>query len=101
MQVSMAHGWVTATKTENMLTWILGGDRNPENDTALKIWRSMAAGIIEGTGKGTALITYHPQPNEQGSGQYFYNDEWFSFNMLQKQAIAEIHRCMIKYIRHG
>jgi hypothetical protein len=62
----------------------LGGDRNPTNDTALKIWRSMAAGIQAGTGgKGNALITYHPQPNEQGSGQYFFNDEWLSVNMFQ------------------
>jgi hypothetical protein len=71
-------------KNRKNIIWILGGDRNPENDTALKIWRSMAAGIVEGTGgKGNALISYHPQPNEQGSGQYFYQDEWFSFNMFQ------------------
>jgi hypothetical protein len=71
-------------KGRKNIIWILGGDRNPENDTVLKIWRSMAAGIIEGTGgKETALITYHPQPNERGSGQFFYNDEWFSFNMFQ------------------
>jgi hypothetical protein len=71
-------------KNRNNIIWILGGDRNPEDENQLKIWRSMAAGIQEGTGgKGQALITYHPQPNEQGSGQYFFSDEWFSFNMFQ------------------
>jgi hypothetical protein len=71
-------------KNRNNIIWILGGDRNPENDTALRIWRSMAAGILEGTGgNGTALMSYHPQPNDQGSGQYFFYDNWFSFNMFQ------------------
>ncbi|MEJ0080369.1 MAG: DUF4038 domain-containing protein [Puia sp.] len=71
-------------KDRKNIIWILGGDRNPENENELKIWRSMAAGILEGTGgKNHALITYHPQPNEQGSAQYFFSDEWFSFNMFQ------------------
>jgi len=71
-------------KDRKNIVWILGGDRNPENENELKIWRSMAAGILAGTGgKDHALITYHPQPNEQGSGQYFFSDEWFSFNMFQ------------------
>jgi len=66
------------------IIWILGGDRNPENDNELKIWRAMASGIEQGSGgKGHATITYHPQPNEQCSGQYFFSDEWFSFNMFQ------------------
>jgi hypothetical protein len=71
-------------KNRKNIIWILGGDRNPQNEMDLKIWRSMAAGILEGTGgKGHALISYHPQPNEQGSGEYFFNDDWFSFNMFQ------------------
>jgi len=71
-------------KNYKNIIWILGGDRNPQNETELKIWRSMAAGILEGAGgKEKALITYHPQPNEQGSGQYFFNDEWLSLNMFQ------------------
>jgi hypothetical protein len=71
-------------KTKKNIIWILGGDRNPGNETELNIWRSMAAGIQEGAGgKEQALISYHPQPNEQGSGQYFFNEEWFSFNMFQ------------------
>jgi hypothetical protein len=77
--------WIASRyKDRNNIIWILGGDRNPENEKELKIWRSMAAGLLEGFGgKGHGLITYHPQPNEQGSAQYFFSDEWFSFNMFQ------------------
>jgi hypothetical protein len=71
-------------KNNKNIIWILGGDRNPQNETELKIWRSMAAGIQKGVGgSGQPMITYHPQPNEQGSGQYFFYDEWFSLNMFQ------------------
>lgn len=66
------------------IIWILGGDRNPQNETHLAIWRAMAEGIIEGVGgKNKALISFHPQPNEQGAGEFFYNDKWFDFNMFQ------------------
>jgi hypothetical protein len=71
-------------KNYKNIIWILGGDRNPQNATELKIWESMAAGIEEGVAvNGNALITYHPQPNEEGSGQYFFNDNWLSLNMFQ------------------
>lgn len=66
------------------IVWILGGDRNPQNDTHVTIWREMAAGILEGVGKGgRPLITFHPQPNASGSAQWFHNDAWLSFNMFQ------------------
>lgn len=66
------------------IVWILGGDRNPQNDTHVAIWREMAAGILEGAGKGhRPLITFHPQPNAAGSAQWFHNDDWLSFNMFQ------------------
>jgi Protein of unknown function (DUF4038)/Putative collagen-binding domain of a collagenase len=71
-------------KNRKNIIWILGGDRNPQNENEMRIWRSMAKGILEGSGgKEKTLITYHPQPNNEGSGEYFYDDEWFSFNMFQ------------------
>lgn len=71
-------------KDKKNIIWILGGDRNPQNETHLAIWRAMADGIIEGVGgKNKALISFHPQPNEQGAGEYFYNDKWLDFNMFQ------------------
>jgi hypothetical protein len=69
------------------IIWILGGDRNPRNETDLSIWRSMANGIVESCGgHDKALITFHPQPNnleEAGSSGYFHQDEWLDFNMFQ------------------
>ena len=71
-------------RNKKNIIWILGGDRNPSLEAEFAIWRSMAAGIQEGIGdRGKALISYHPQPNERGSGQYFYSESWFSFNMFQ------------------
>ena len=73
-------------KNKKNLIWVLGGDRNPD-ERAVAIWRSMAAGIIEGVGGAdNALITFHPQPNnleDGGSSKYFHNDAWLDFNMLQ------------------
>lgn len=66
------------------IIWILGGDRNPQNDTHVTIWREMAAGIIEGAGpERRPLMTFHPQPHASGSAHWFHEDGWLSFNMFQ------------------
>jgi hypothetical protein len=59
--------------------WILGGDYFA--DGVEDIWRSMAAGITEGDG-GAHLKTYHPK-SPRSSAQWFHNDSWLDFNMLQ------------------
>jgi len=80
--------WIgTRYKNQKNVIWILGGDRNPRNQSDIDIWRAMAAGIIEGVG-GTdkALMTFHPQPNsleDGGSSKWFHNDSWLDFNMFQ------------------
>lgn len=68
-------------KNRKNIIWVLGGDRNPRNDGDVNIWRSMAAGIKETL--PNAMITFHPQPNEKGSAEWFHKDEWLSFNMFQ------------------
>ncbi|HZI53096.1 MAG TPA: glycoside hydrolase family 140 protein [Chitinophagaceae bacterium] len=74
-------------KNYTNIIWVMGGDRNPRNDTDINIWRLMAQGIQEGTGGSlNALITFHPQPNsveEAGSARWFHNDAWLDFNMFQ------------------
>ena len=71
-------------KDKKNIFWILRGDRNPKNEAHFAIWRAMADGIIEGVGgKNKALLSFHPQPNEQSAGEYFYNDNWLDFNMFQ------------------
>ena len=59
--------------------WILGGDWFASGTE--DIWRAMAAGISEGDG-GTHLKTYHPK-SPRSSSQWFHNDAWLDFNMLQ------------------
>jgi hypothetical protein len=73
-------------KNDKNIVWILGGDRNPRNENDLAVWRAMAAGIEEGSGKDKALMTYHPQPNaveDGGSAKWFHQDAWLDFNMWQ------------------
>lgn len=61
--------------------WILGGDRNPEEDEDLAIVRAMAEGIREATG-GTQLMTYHPQGGSK-SFEWFHDDAWLDLNLHQ------------------
>ncbi len=71
-------------KNKKNIIWVLGGDRNPHNDIHKKIWRNIAAGITEGVGVlYKPMISFHPQPNEKGSAEWFHNDDWLSFNMFQ------------------
>ncbi len=72
-------------KNRKNIIWILGGDRNPRQGTTdVEIWRLMAAGIVEGVGgNDNAMITFHPQPNNEGASEWFHNDAWLDFNMFQ------------------
>jgi len=74
-------------KNQKNIIWILGGDRNPRDESDVSIWRAMANGIEEGVGgHDKALITFHPQPNgveDGGSAKWFHNDAWLDFNMFQ------------------
>ena len=63
------------------IIWILGGDRNPENEEDLSIIRAMAKGIKEGDA-GNHLMTFHPQGGNNSS-QWFHHDEWLDFNFFQ------------------
>lgn len=72
-------------KDRQNIIWVTGGDRNPRPGTSdAEVWRAMAKGIEAGTGgPEKALITFHPQPNEQGGSEWFHNEAWFDFNMFQ------------------
>mgnify|MGYP001207954948 CR=1 FL=1 len=63
------------------VVWILGGDRNPEDEEDLAIVRAMAEGIRAGDG-GRHLMTYHPQGGS-ASWQWFHEDEWLDVHMFQ------------------
>lgn len=72
-------------KTRKNIIWIIGGDRNPRTGTPdAEVWRALAAGVTEGAdGPDKALLTFHPQPNQEGSGEWFHQDNWLDINMFQ------------------
>ncbi len=74
-------------KNQKNIIWILGGDRNPRNDSDVAIWNAMANGIAKGVGgNDKALMTFHPQPNgleDGGSSKWFHNEAWLDVNMFQ------------------
>ncbi len=69
-------------KNKTNIIWILGGDRNPRNEKDVATWNAMGNAIMKAT-NNKALISFHPQPNETGSAQWFHNEPWLAFNMFQ------------------
>ncbi|MBE7176294.1 MAG: glycoside hydrolase family 140 protein [Mucilaginibacter polytrichastri] len=75
--------WLAARyKNRKNIIWVLGGDRNPRNESDVRVWQAMGNAIRKETG-GKMLITFHPQPNQKGSAEWFHADQWLSFNMFQ------------------
>ena len=68
-------------KNQPNIIWIMGGDRNPDNEMHIQINRAMAEGIKEGD-DGKHLMSYHPGGGNSSSN-WFHNDKWLDFNMLQ------------------
>jgi hypothetical protein len=69
-------------KNKTNIIWILGGDRQPRGEKDIAVWRAMGKAIMKVTGN-KAVITYHCQPNQLGSAEWFRNEDWFTFNMFQ------------------
>ena len=61
------------------IVWILGGDRNPENEVHSQIIRAIAKGIRKADSKH--LITYHPTGAQKATN--FFNDDWLDLDMFQ------------------
>ncbi len=69
-------------KNKTNIIWLLGGDRNPRNNSDVAIWNAMGEGIMEAT-NNKSIITYHPQPCDSGSATWFHHETWLAFNMFQ------------------
>lgn len=87
-ETAYAYGkWIgNRYRNQKNLIWVLGGDRNPrENSSDVEVWNQMAKGILETQNPSNPiLITFHPQPAEPGgSSNWFHNADWLSFNMHQ------------------
>lgn len=66
------------------IVWVLGGDRPPKDacDNYINIYRNMAKGIRDGSGKHT-LMSFHPGGSIWESSPMIHNEEWLDFNMIQ------------------
>lgn len=73
--------WLGQRYKDKGLIWILGGDRNVENDEQKAVLAALAHGLRRGDG-GAHLITLHPCGG-CGSSQWFHEADWLDFNMRQ------------------
>ncbi len=80
--------WLGRRYREAPVIWVLGGDRDPENEVQVEIIRAMARGLEKGDG-GAHLKTYHPQ-GTSNSAQIFHADEWLDFNMIQSGHVRPV-----------
>ncbi len=80
-QNAETYGRFIAERYKNdMIIWILGGDRNPEDSQKQAIIRAMAKGIR--SVDSINLITFHPS-GWKTSSIWFHNEKWLSFNGRQ------------------
>ena len=69
-------------KDKTNVIWLLGGDRIPRGEKDIAVWRAMGKAIMKAT-DNKAIISFHPQPNNLGSAEWFHKDDWLAFNMFQ------------------
>ncbi len=79
---AFAYGKIVASRYRDVdsIIWVNGGDRNP--GAQVEVWNALAAGLIEGDGGKSRLMTFHPQGGESSSKDY-HKSEWLDFNMMQ------------------
>jgi hypothetical protein len=63
------------------IIWVMGGDRDVEEQQDYDIIRGMAAGLKKGDG-GKHLFTFHPQGGKSSS-DFFKDDDWIDIHMSQ------------------
>lgn len=63
------------------IVWIMGGDRDIENEEDKAIIRAMAEGLRKGD-EGAHLMTFHPQGGKSSSN-FFPDESWIDFHMSQ------------------
>ena len=80
-QNAEAYGrWIAERYHKYNVIWILGGDRNPDDQYHKDIIRAMARGIR--SVDKVNLMTFHPT-GWQTSSKWFHNEEWLDFNGRQ------------------
>ncbi|MBN1584615.1 MAG: glycoside hydrolase family 140 protein, partial [Anaerolineae bacterium] len=89
-QNALAYGRFLGQRYQNApVIWILGGDRNIDDEREYAVIEALALGLRQGDGN-THLITFHPRGPGQSSDAL--NDaEWLDFNMVQSSHAARDH----------
>jgi hypothetical protein len=82
--------WLGRRYKDAAIIWVLGGDRNVENDRQRAILNAMAVGLKKGD-SGTHLMTFHPR-GAKSSAEYFHDAPWLDFNMNQNGHAANAER---------
>jgi len=67
-------------KDQPNIVWVNGGDREPLG--CEETYRDLALGLREGDG-GAHLITFHPCGTPRSSSQFWHNEDWLDFNMIE------------------
>ncbi|MHA6624440.1 glycoside hydrolase family 140 protein [Pseudonocardia sichuanensis] len=79
-----AYGEFLGARYRDRVVWIMGGDSGA--DGVEDVWCALAEGVAVGANgrpdHAGLLMTYHPR-GDQTSAEWFHDDEWLSFNMLQ------------------
>jgi hypothetical protein len=82
--------WLGRRYKDAAIIWILGGDRNVDNDHQRAILNALAAGLKKGDA-GAHLMTFHPRGGAT-SAEYFHEAPWLDFNMNQNGHAANSER---------
>lgn len=72
--------WIAGRYRDCDVIWMLGGDRNPNNDAMASVIDAMAEGISAADGYN--LMTYHPAGG-YSSSQWYHAAGWLDFNGRQ------------------
>jgi len=75
-------------KDKENIIWIVGGDSNAKEDTSKKIWNNLGNAIKKVVGT-KQLISYHPSGGKSSS-EWFHDEPWLDFNMIQSGHCDEI-----------
>ncbi|MDX2196768.1 MAG: DUF4038 domain-containing protein [Cytophagales bacterium] len=73
--------WIAKRYAKKPIIWVVGGDRNPENDRVYNILTAFGNGLKTVCGT-SQLVTFHPQGNS-ASATFFHDQTWLDINMVQ------------------
>lgn len=82
-------------KTHPHIVWNLGGDKDPQNETEIKIWREVARGLAVAYNDGGApdyakyLAGYHPL-GSSSSSKWFHDEVWLDYNCFQTNNVKNV-----------